>query len=315
LTNTSRRQFLAGSVAATLSAAWAVGIKAAWPGESGPRLRFPSQARERIAIASYPFRDFIAGSRDKAANNRKIALKDFAAHTTEKLNIRKIEPWSEHFLSLEDDYLRDIRAAVEKINGMIVNIAVDGQHSPYAANKTERQSSVAFSKRWVDVAAAIGSPSIRSNMPVAGDSDPDVERAASSLAEVVEHASEKNIVVNLENDNPVSEDPFFIVKVIEKVGSPWLHALPDFANTLTTGREEHAYSGVREMFGHAYNISHVKALEVNEQGQAFIVDMAKTFGMMKNANYKGYCSMEFDSPGDPYKGTAELIATTLRYLS
>jgi hypothetical protein len=25
--------------------------------------------------------------------------------------------------------------------------------------------------------------------------------------------------------------------------------------------------------------------------------------------------MEFDSPGDPYKGTADLIETTLRYLT
>jgi hypothetical protein len=84
---------------------------------------------------------------------------------------------------------------------------------------------------------------------------------------------------------------------------------------LTTGRTEHAYSGVHAMFAHAYNISHVKALEVNEAGQTFRVDMAKTFGMMKDAKYKGYCSMEFDSPGDPYKGTAELIETTLRQLT
>jgi hypothetical protein len=29
----------------------------------------------------------------------------------------------------------------------------------------------------------------------------------------------------------------------------------------------------------------------------------------------GYCSMEFDSPGDPYQGTADLIEKTIRYLS
>ena len=119
----------------------------------------------------------------------------------------------------------------------------------------------------------------------------------------------------MENDNPVSEDPFFIVQVIEKVNSPWLRALPDFANSLVTGREDYAYQGVQAMFAHAYNITHVKALEVNEQSKEFRVDMAKTFGMMRAAHYKGFCSMEFDSPGDPYKGTRELIETTLKYLS
>jgi sugar phosphate isomerase/epimerase len=277
-------------------------------------MHFPSGARERIAIASYPFRDFVAGRKDPAGGP-KMEIKDFAAHVSEKLKIRKIEPWSEHFRSLDVQYLGEIRAAVEKAGGMIVNIAVDGEHSPYAADKAEREQAVTFSKNWVDAAAAVGSPSIRTNMPKAGDSEPNVERAAGSFKQVADYAARKNVVVNLENDNPVSEDPFFIVQVIEKVESPWLHALPDFANTLTTGREEHAYSGVRAMFAHAYNISHVKALEVNEAGQTFRVDMAKTFGMMKDAKYKGYCSMEFDSPGDPYKGTAELIETTLRQLT
>jgi len=41
----------------------------------------------------------------------------------------------------------------------------------------------------------------------------------------------------------------------------------------------------------------------------------KTFAMLKAHVYKGYCSMEFDSPGDPYAGTQDLIATTLKFLA
>jgi sugar phosphate isomerase/epimerase len=278
-----------------------------------PSMRFPEQPRERIAISSYPFRDYVAGR--KNAPGHKLELKDFSAHVAEKFNIRKIEPWSEHFRSLDQNCLNEIRTAVERANGIIVNIAVDGEHSPYAADKAEREKSVAFSKRWVDAAATVGSPSIRSNMPKASDSEPDVQLAADTLSQVVDYAARKNILVNLENDNPVSEDPFFIVQVIERVNNPWLHALPDFANSLVTGHEDHAYQGVQAMFAHAYNICHVKGLETNEQGREFRVDMAKTFGILRAAHYKGYCSMEFDSPGDPYKGTSELIESTLKYLS
>ena len=277
-----------------------------------PSMRFPEPPRERIAIASYPFREYVAGRKD-ALGGHKLELKDFSAHVADKFNISKIEPWSEHFRSLDQHYLQVIRAGVEKAGGMIVNIAVDGEHSPYAADKAEREKSVAFSKQWVDAAVAVGSPSIRTNMPKANDSEPNAQRAADSLSQVTEYAAKKNILVNLENDNPVSEDPFFIVQVIEKVNDPWLRALPDFANSLVTGREDHAYQGVQAMFAHAYNICHVKALETNEQGKEFHVDMVKTFGMMRAAHYKGYCSMEFDSPGDPYKGTTELIDTTLKY--
>src|SRR6202162_5522325 len=281
---------------------------------ASPSMRFPEQPRERIAIASYPFRDYLAGRKD-AVGGHKLEVKDFSVYVAEKFNIPKIEPWSEHFRSLDQNYLEEIRARVQKAGGMIVNIAVDGEHSPYAANKSERENSVAFSKQWVDAAAAVGSPSIRSNMPKAGDSEPSAQRAADSLSQVAEYAARKNILVNMENDNPVSEDPFFIVEVIEKVNNPWLHALPDFANSLVTGREDHSYDGLQRMFKHAYSICHVKALETNEQGKEFRVDMPKTFGILRAAHYKGYCSMEFDSPGDPYKGTRELIEATLKYLS
>ena len=75
---------------------------------------------------------------------------------------------------------------------------------------------MASSKQWVDVGAALGSPSIRTHMEEAKDSKPDVARAADTLLRVAEYAAKKNVVVHLENDNPVSEDPFFIVQVIEQ---------------------------------------------------------------------------------------------------
>jgi sugar phosphate isomerase/epimerase len=156
---------------------------------------------------------------------------------------------------------------------------------------------------------------VRTNIPEAKDSKPDLERAAASLSRVVEYGSSKNVVVNLENDNPASEDPYFLVKLIDKVNSPWLRALPDFANTLANFDEEHAYRGVDAMFAKAYSICHVKEMENGHDGKLVHVDMAKTFGFLKQHGYKGYLSMEFDSPGDPYQGTRELIGKTLQYLS
>jgi sugar phosphate isomerase/epimerase len=284
---------------------------------SEPSLQFPSAPRDRIAVASYPFREVIAGAHEKpgASTISKMDLKNFVVLVKSKFNVNKIEPWSEHFRSLDRKYLSELHAAVEKSGGAIVNIAVDGQHSPFALDKAEREKAVSFSKQWIDVAVSVGSPSVRTNMPPAKDSKPDLDRAADSLLRVAEYGAEKNILVNLENDNPMSEDPFFIVSVIEKVNSHWLHANPDFANTLATGNTEYAYKGIAAMFNHAYSICHIKAMEADEKGQLAYVDLARTFGILKNSNYKGYCSMEFDSPGDPYKGTSDLIEKTVQYLS
>ena len=313
VTKNTRRKFLA-DCATTLAGAWiSQGLALAASG-SGPRVNFPSQARERIAIASYPFREFVAGEDYKSAGPA-IELKDFAAHVMSKFDVRKIEPWSAHFPTLDAKYLAQFRTALEKANAGVANIAVDGEHSPYAADAAERQEAITFSKQWVDVAAAIGSPSIRTNIPVAKDSDPDLSRAAESLSQVVEYSAKKNVVVHLENDNPVSEDPFFLVKLVEKGNSPWLHPLPDFANTLAHKDEDYAYKAIQALFEHAYGICHVKKMEPKDNGKMAQVDMAKTFGILKSAGYHGYLSMEFDSPGDPYEGTRQLIAETLHYLS
>ena len=312
LSQSTRRRFLVQSALAAVGASLCPRL--AFSLDTSPHVQFPTDARERIAIASYPFRDFISGPRD-GAGVQKVDLKDFAAHCREKLGISKIEPWSQHFRSTDAKYLDEFRASVEKAHGAVINIAVDGNHSPYAADAGERDKAVTFSKKWVDVAAAIGSPSVRTNIAEAKDAKPDVERAADSLKRVAEYAAAKNVVVHLENDNPSSEDPFFLVQLIEKVNSPWLHSNPDFCNTLATGREEYAYKGIAAMFQHAYGICHVKDSEANDKGQVFKVDMPRTFDILKRANYRGYCSMEFDAPGDPYSGTAALIKQTLQYLA
>ena len=315
----TRRQFLAKCGGAGVGILLGPGLRIASGADSGPQMHFPAAARERIAIASYPFRNLIAGTPEEANAGAfasyRIELKAFAGYVSQEFNIKKIEPWSPQFRSLDKAYLEELRAAAAKEGVVFVDIAVDGQYSPYAADSSERERAVALSKQWIDVAVTIGSPSVRTHIPAAKDSKPDVERTAESLKRVAEYGATKNVVVHLENDDAVSEDPFFIVKVIEKVNSPWLRALPDFGNSVVAHDDEYAYKGVEEMFVHAYGISHVKETEVGEKGKIAKVDLEKTFGIAKRGGYKGYFSMEWDSPGDPYAGTAGLIEKTLKNLS
>lgn len=282
--------------------------------ESSPNLEFPRQVRERIVVASYPFRNFVVDP-GQVSTTSKIELKDFAAHVGERFNINKIEPWTGHFPSNDRKYIDQFRSALTKAHATVANIAVDGEHSPYAANREEREEAMAFSKQWIDAAVTLGTHSIRTNIPDAKDSKPDLERAAATLSEVVEYASRHDVVVNLENDNPVSEDPFFLVELIGKVNTPWLRALPDFGNTLAHFDYDHAYRGLDAMFAKAYSICHVKEMEVGRDGKLVHVDLERTFGILKRHEYQGYLSMEWDSPGDPYAGTRDLIDKTVKYLS
>jgi sugar phosphate isomerase/epimerase len=315
----TRRKFIEQSSAAALGTCL---LHAFPPAGSRPSVHFPSAPRERVAVAAYPFREYIVGwmgwdgkTPSQVPRSQQMELKDFAAHVVERFNVHHIEPWSPIFPSTDPEYLEQFRTAVERAHSSVVDIAVDQGHSQYAKDPAERAKALTGSKKWIDVGAALGSPSIRTHVDGAKDSGPDVDRAADTLSRVAEYAAKKNVVVHLENDNPISEDPFFIVQVIEKVNSPWLRALPDFGNSLATHDEDFDLRAMDAMFAHAYGICHVKDGELNEKGQAVHVDLARTFAILKKHDYKGYCSMEYDAPGDPYKPTAELVEATVKYLS
>ena len=138
--STTRRRFLGQCAAAAAGAYVGPALARA---ASAPSVHFPSEPRQRIAVASYPFREFIAGPEHKAGNPT-IELKDFAAHVIEKFNVNKIEPWTGHFPSRDAKYLEQFRASVEKAKAAIANIAVDGEHSPYATDRSERRRAIGF---------------------------------------------------------------------------------------------------------------------------------------------------------------------------
>ena len=284
---------------------------------SRPHISLPRAPRDRISVASYPFRAYIESptNHDRDPNLPGMDLKDFAGEVVRKFNVHNVEPHNRHFRSLEPAYLGSFREALSKADVKVVNIAVDGPDSFYDVSSDTRKKATTYAKKWVDVAVEIGSPSIRTHIQRASNSAPNVERTAESLREVAEYGAGKNVVMSLENDDLVSEDAFFVVKVIEAVNHPYLRALPDFANSMMTGDAECNYRALQAMFQQAYCICHVKDSETDDHDKLLNVDLKRSFDILKSSKYQGYCSMEFDAPGEPYAPTARLIEQTLLYLA
>jgi sugar phosphate isomerase/epimerase len=296
----TRRTFI--TTCAALAAKYPAGAAAA------PDIHFPEAPRDRLAVASYPFRNFM-----DRPGHPGLKLTDFAAMVVEKFDIHNIEPLNSHFPSTEPAYLEELRRSVEQAHSHVVNIPTAVGASLYDPDPARRDKAVAGGKKWVDAAVAVQTPSIRAHIQGARGASPDVGRAAESLKQLADYGAAKNIMINLENDDPATEDAFFVVKVIDAVNSPWLRALPDFGNSMLKGDEDFNYKAVEAMFRHAYNIAHVKDSEV-DNGKVFRVSMARTFAIAKAAGYRGYFSMEFEGQGEPYEGTRKLLDESLKDL-
>jgi len=304
----TRRDFLAASAAA----AGATSLRGA-----EPHIDFPTKPRDRLSVTSWPFRKYMEtpGNHDRDPSRPGMDAKDFAAMAVERFGIHNINPLTGHFRSTEPAYLEELRVAVAKAGSHIVDLGHGGR-SFYHPDKSKRQEAIEFGRKGVDIARLIGSPSVRQHITGPPGGKADVDLAAESLGELAAYGEKKNIVINLENDVPVAESPFFLVAVIEKVRSPYLRGLPDFANSMNLGGgAEQNYQGVTAMFKHVFNMAHVKSAYISDNGKVQEVDLARLFGIARQAGYRGYFSMEVEDAGDPFASTKKLVGETLKYLS
>jgi len=185
----------------------------------------------------------------------------------------------------------------------------------YATDAAIRGDAVEFGKKCIDIAVQVGSPSVRQHVAGHDGEKPDVALAANSLGEMAEYGSKRGVVINLENDSPGAEDPFFLVAVIAKVKSPYLRALPDFGNSLLGHDDHYNQAAVEAMLRHAWNMCHVKDTVEDDNGKTYQVGLRPMFELAKKTSYRGYFSMEFDiGNADPIAGTKRLVEETLKYL-
>jgi sugar phosphate isomerase/epimerase len=282
-----------------------------------PLLPFPTHPRDRLAVTSWPFR----GSMESPANQGRnpgvpgMDIKDFPAMVVERFAVYNVNPLLNHFRSTDSTYLESFREAVAKARSHVVDLGVPGRCFATTDTNTAN-AAVRDGCKWIDIAATIGSPSVRQHLSAPQGQKPDLDAAALNLARLADYGGKRNVVVNLENDNVTAEDPFFIVKAIEKVDNAYLRALPDFGNSIVPYGEEGNEKAVAAMLKHAFNMCHVKGMLQPDGGKTYQVDLKRMFEIARQGSYRGYFSMEFDTNGgDPFAGTAKLIAETLQYLT
>ncbi|HET9086397.1 MAG TPA: TIM barrel protein [Acidobacteriaceae bacterium] len=304
--NVTRRTFLQGAALSSVSAAFAQ--------QTSPHTTFPVGPRERLSVATYPFRQFIVAPNNKDRDSSKpgMDLAAFARRIRNEFHVPGIEPLSLHFPSTESREIRKLRGQFDAAGVHTVNIPVDDKVELCSSNQALRSAGNARYRHWIDIATLLGAPSIRIWIPNCADTS-DLPRAVQALKPTLDYAASRNMVVNLENDDPVLSSDARVLSAIQLANTPFLRALPDFGNSLMGGDERFNAQAVKRMFAHAWNIAHVKDAETIH-GKREGVSLAELFGIAKAARYRGYYSMESDSNVDPFLDTKHLIEESLRLI-
>lgn len=313
-----RRDFLSRLGAGTAAAGLARGGDQLWAAAQGHAARSASgDKRQRIAVSTWSLHNYFQSTRDKEFDlpGQMLALLDFPEMIADKYKVHHLEFCAPHFASTEPSYLQELKDRLEKAHSHVVNMPVDieeiwtkgGLSDP---DKKVRDNAVDASKKWIDVAAAIGSKAVRCDpgRMNAKNLAPTIE----SYKALADYGKSKGIHVIIENHGGVgSEHPEELVHLFKGVANDFIGALPDFANFPDEPIRE---KGLRLLFPYAHVVCHAKGLEFDASGNETKFNFPKCVEIAKQAGFKGVYSIEYEGPGDPYEGVQKVLDELLKYL-
>jgi sugar phosphate isomerase/epimerase len=175
-----------------------------------------------------------------------------------------------------------------------------------------REKSLAHTRLWIDHAATMGAPVIRifAGTVPQGDSDQAaIERCAAGINESLKYAAQKGVCLALENHGGITTRPEQMLEIIRRVDeSPWFGVNFDGGNF----RSADPYADLARIAPYAINVQ-IKA-DIFRGDKREDTDFAKVIGILKDAGYRGYVVLEYESAEDPKTGVPRHVETLRRLI-
>lgn len=222
----------------------------------------------------------------ESAQPGKLCLLDLPRIMRDDLDMRVIDLMTATLVSLEPNYLEQLRKAAADCGCMLTNLKMNQKGLDLATpDETLRRESIAVYRRTIDAAALLG---VRWVRPLPGPKAPDLKLLAQSYRELIDYAGEKGMGVLLENFGWMQDDAEAIPRIIRAVG-PELKAQPDIGNWTDAAR----YDGLAKAFPFAASCD-FKARELAVDGTHKAYDLKRCFDLGWQAGFRGpWCFEHF----------------------
>ena len=222
--------------------------------------------------------------------------------------------WKEESKAQE---MKEAKALAEELGLKLVNY-ICGNNFGNAIAEDRLPAEIDKVKKALDEAAEMGCKNLR---VFGGGYDLEWEKYCTPIAEAfaacVEHAEKNNVVMALEDHGALCKDSSEQLFYLTTVDSPFLRATADIGNYRTPGGEnsEWAVTAIAEYAA----MVHVKDyVMINNKFTAVpsgdgIIELQESFRALKNANYKGTLSLEYEcSIGEARHGITTSLSNMRR---
>lgn len=307
MSSTTRRDFL--KTAGTVAAAGIAGAAMQNPA-SADSTKQPAP-RNRFAVATYSFWQF----RPERVEI-ETCIEQAAAMGFDGVEI------------LHRQMREESNAYLQKLKRQAFSLGLDlcgfSTHQGFVSpSKEERQKNIDHTQHCIEMAYALGIPTIRINtgrwgtikdfdelMKARGieprldgyTDDDGFGWVIDSIEKLLPRAQECGVVLGLENHWGLGRTPEGVMRIVNAIDSPWLAVTLDTGNFL-----EDPYDRLEQLADKAILVQ-AKTYYGGGKWYTLDLDYPRIATMLKKHNYRGYVSLEFEGNADPQTAIPQSLA-------
>jgi len=289
----SRRNLLKAALAAPIVAAGSMA-----PGYAGALIPEIYSHSFKLSLNLYSFNSLLSrGERDL------FDMLDFCASH----NFEAIDPTGYYFPGYpevpSDGFIFEFKRQAFLLG---LDISGTGVRNDFASpNANDRRKDVELIKKWVEVAAKLGSPNLRifagASSHEGFSRDEVFEWMAKDIRECCDYAAQFGVMIALQNHNDFLKTADDVDRIFNLVDSDWLGLNLDIGSY----RQKDPYVEIQQ------NIARAVTWQIKENvwidGVEAPTDYVKLFKIIKESGYRGYLPLETLGPGDPYGKVPNLL--------
>lgn len=294
----SRRQFLATSASSIATARLT-------PTLAADKTELP--ARMKFSLSAYSFNRLLPrnwytrGRKPTAGKKTLFDVIDFAAVA----GFDAVELTAYYFPKPLDPLMASEIKRYAFARGLDISGSAIGNDF-CLADGPELESELALARQWLEYSQQLDAPVIRifaGKVPKGDELGPTISRCAANIRSLLPDAERAGVVLALENHGGITAQPDDMLQLIEEVGeSPWFGVNFDGGNFAIPD----PYAGLEKIAPFAVNAQLKVAIRREPKGAKEPADLARTIGILRDANYRGYVALEFEEAVDPYEAIPPL---------
>lgn len=255
---------------------------------------------DRISLLTNDFSGILPEiwDRSKPVAPGKLDMMHLADAVADHLHLHNLEVCNINLLSMEPSYIGEFKERLQKAKSRVVDLIVEldppatayrGYISVCSPNPEIRAHAIGETKKWIDIAAVLGSPSI---MPDQGVHylPKDLTPCIAALKSLVDYGKPKGVAVILE---PRGEPLDQLVELIKGSGA---YSNPQI------GTE----AGLRLLYPLARTVQHI-----NDSWRS---NLPLAVRLSKQLGFKGWFSIETNGGPDAWAEIQKVVNALLRYL-